>query len=404
MKKKFGLIFLAALLLLLTGTALGETAADLTKQCTFHSLAKRYLYRLTDGKINVPYEGAKKREPWISVETPADQPAYGVYVIWPYEGCPVVVESWNEGTNAWEEVIPMGVSGIAHEYAALPGLTKFRFRPTNEEGALKLCELKVLGKGDVPDTVQVWRPIPDKVDLMILSAHPDDEHLFMGGVMSHYANQGLQVEVVYLTYHNDKRLHELLNGLWIAGVRNYPIVYDFRDRYTASLKRGYDLWGRENVLDKVQQAIERLRPEVVVTHDVEGEYGHGAHRVCGDSCLTLIRDEERPLAWRPKKLYLHLWKENPLVMDFRQPLENLGGQTALELAKEGFKAHVSQQGYDAPLKNGVKYKFRVEDEGMFSIASYGLAYSAVGVDTVGGDMFENIGEELLTTANGAAAH
>ena len=239
--KKIAGFTLLVLLVLLTAVSLGETAPDLTKQCTFNALAKRYLYRLTDGKINVPYEGAKGREPWISVETPAGQPAYGVYVIWPYGGCPVVVEGYNAQTEGWEEVMPMGISGIAHEYAPLPGLTRFRFRPTNEKGELLLCEITVLGEGDVPDHVQVWNPTPEKADLMMLVAHPDDEHLFMGGILPHYANQGLKSVVVYLTYHNDKRLHELLNGLWIVGVRDYPIVYGFRDRYTASLKRGYDL-------------------------------------------------------------------------------------------------------------------------------------------------------------------
>ena len=136
--------------------------------------------------------------------------------------------------------------------------------------------------------------------------------------------------------------------------------------------------------------IKTYRPEVMVTHDVDGEYGHGAHRLCADAALRCVpAAAEGENAWQVKKLYLHLYKENQILMDWRQPLDAFDGKTALDVAKAAFKFHRSQQGGSATYK-GKKYVFAVEDKGVFNNAKFGLAYTTVGTDVIGGDMFENI--------------
>ncbi|MBQ5671614.1 MAG: PIG-L family deacetylase, partial [Oscillospiraceae bacterium] len=84
--------------------------------------------------------------------------------------------------------------------------------------------------------------------------------------------------------------------------------------------------------------------------------------------------------WDTPKLYLHLYETNPIVMDWNMPLESYGGKTAMDVAREAFALHESQQGF-----------FYVYGEGDdWDSRKFGLYRSTVGPDTVGGDVFENI--------------
>jgi len=83
-----------------------------------------------------------------------------------------------------------------------------------------------------------------------------------------------------------------------------------------------------------------------------------------------------------KKLYLHLYKENEIVMDWRKPLDFFDGKTAFDMAEAGFKCHKSQQ------SNGMT----VEDTGRYANNLFGLYYTAVGNDVLKNDLFENIPE------------
>lgn len=86
--------------------------------------------------------------------------------------------------------------------------------------------------------------------------------------------------------------------------------------------------------------------------------------------------------WDVPKTYLHLWPENPIVMDWSQPLSAFGGKTAVEMARLGFAEHVSQQTF-----------FKVEDYGPYDCRKFGLYRSLVGLDIQGGDFFENLAAE-----------
>ena len=84
--------------------------------------------------------------------------------------------------------------------------------------------------------------------------------------------------------------------------------------------------------------------------------------------------------WDTPKCYIHLWKENVIDMDWRQPLEAFGGKTAFEVAEEGFRRHVSQQVTD----------YHVEDWGPWDNSLFGLFRSTVGPDEAKNDFFENL--------------
>ena len=94
--------------------------------------------------------------------------------------------------------------------------------------------------------------------------------------------------------------------------------------------------------------------------------------------------------WQVKKLYHHGGDSPTTVMDWDQPLQAFQGKTAYEMACEGFSKHVSQ--------TRTWYSVARRHERWDSYV-YSLTASAVGDDAVGGDLFENIPAECISTYN-----
>ena len=403
MKKWIGLGLL--FLLLLAGAAMAQEAEDITAQAKVKasSLDKRFKTYAMECSLDRDYttQWRSKKERRANLEITSQEPVYGIYFCSGMEAPePWVVEvpdgkSWTVAARA------DGVYG--HEYLALEGLTHFRIRL--ETTALKVFavnELFLLGEGDVPGWVQLWEPPVEKADLMILVGHPDDEMLFFGGMIPTYAGEyGMNVVVCYMTCNYPGRRSALLNGLWYCGVRTYPDIGTFWDKYSLKLNTQYAAWGKATVLSYVTGLIRRYKPEVIATHDVNGEYGHGAHRVCADACLQCVTQAADPNKykpsvsewgiWQPKKLYIHMYKKDQVEFNWDIPLASQGGKTGYETAVEAYKLYVSQQ----------QPQYKVEPRGSEkSCYLFGLAYSAVGPDVLKNDPFENIDPAALTNWQG----
>lgn len=242
--------------------------------------------------------------------------------------------------------------------------------------------------GDLPD----WEKPVSKADLMVISTHQDDEFLFFGGTIPYYsAVREKETAVVYMTDCGRDRCGEALAGLWASGHRNYPVFLNLRDKKVDSIKEGLKLWGGEDrIVELLVEQIRELRPEVIVTHDLKGEYGHNQHKITAHLAEVAVEKAADPEyhpdsvaaygAWQTKKLYLHLYKENSIKMDWRTPYDELNGMTPSQAAALGYKQHASQHKY-----------FTYQDGGAYDNARFGLAYTAVGYDT-GSDFFENIPE------------
>ncbi|MEZ4358511.1 MAG: phosphodiester glycosidase family protein [Eubacteriales bacterium] len=256
----------------------------------------------------------------------------------------------------------------------------------------KLSEVTVYSSGNPIDEIQTWSPTVDKADLMVISAHPDDEMLFMGGTIPYYAGECKKDTVVlYMTHQKRIRQTEALNGLWVTGLKTYPVFAGFPDKYSDDLDTVAASWGgKDKVIKYLVEQIRHYKPDVIVTHDEDGEYGHGAHRLvayCIQKAVIAAKDETKYLdsynkygTYEVKKLYLHLYDENKITMDWRIPLSSFNGKTALEMAEAGYSEHLSQQ----------DLSFKVLDTGRTSCAEFGLCYSSVGSDVNKDDFFENI--------------
>ena len=402
-------LFPAVLLaLLLCLPALAEEARDITELCKITVSPQAYnVDRITDRDWSTPNLTEKQRNPVIEVAMPDDSPLFGVYVCFGTDLYPWQIQA-NHG-GKWETVYEC--EGLyAHEYAPLPeGETAIRIKPAVTKNVIfNITELFAFSEGALPAWVQIWQPAPEKADLLVLAGHPDDEILFFGGTIPLYAGERqMNVVVAYLTCGTNSkgtemRRSELLNGLWEMGVRTYPVFGGFWDAYSTKLEKAYDNWGKANINKWMVSILRQYKPDVVVTHDVNGEYGHGAHRVCADAiqkCIGYAADASKYTdsakaygTWEVKKLYLHMYRQNALEMDWDQPLSAFDGRTGFEVAEDAYQLHVSQK--DAAQKNpetGKYEKFVVEPrDSKYSCYRFGLAYTAVGEDVLKNDFFENV--------------
>lgn len=328
-----------------------------------------------------------------------------------------------QNADTGESVI-CGQNSFLHEYVSVTGL----FGSPAEKLILEfqtdtvVADVYGFGEGILPDWVQMWQPPLEEADLLLLSSHSDDEQLFFLGVLPYYAGeQGLKVQVAYVVQHfeanhvqNHVRPHEQLDGLWTVGVRNYPVMSEFPDLYAESKDRDtaflqavatYENAGYtyDDFVAYITKCFRRFKPLVVVSHDLNGEYGHGTHVVCAKAitqAIELAADESafpdsaaEYGTWQPEKVYLHLYQENQIVMDYDIPLAYFEGKTAFQVSREGFACHKSQhwtwfyKWIYGTSENPITKASQIKN---YSPCRYGLYASNVGADVTGGDFFENV--------------
>ena len=401
MKKWLTALLLTLLMVLAANVAFAVEAADITDQCKFKTTTSKYKYtQMTDKKYTSYWKANKAKDPSIQVTSPdKDTLIGGIYAC--FGNLPA---SWEVQVSADGKKWETAVEGpqYLHAYVPLPEPARYvRLQvTTGKQYELYLNEFFVLGVGDKPDWVQDWQPTPDKADIMFISTHPDDELIFFGGAIPTYAaEKNMDVVVAYYTRSNPTRSSELLNGLWYLGVRTYPVIGNFSDKMYKQMNKSYEYAGSgslargKNLVNEwFVELYRKHKPDVVVTHDINGEYGHSMHMMVSDAALNAIalaanEDEYTDLTvahgtWEVKKLYRHLWSENQIKMDWSVPLTSMSGATGLELADSAFELfHKTQEtSGQSVLTTGVEY-----DNELF-----GLVYTTVGEDVAKNDFMENI--------------
>jgi LmbE family N-acetylglucosaminyl deacetylase len=350
---------------------------------------------LTDGSYYTGNDYAAGDTITITAESAIDS----IYIIWDAPVSPwtlyysAVSENAGGSTNtsvsnaqSSGNSLQCGTNGFLHEYVKLP--QDSNSITVNIESSSRICGIYAFSQGELPDFVQTWETPCSEADILVFSTHADDEILFMGGVLATYGGQqGLPVQVCYMTnYWNGQhvREHEKLDGLWESGIRNYPVNGDFDDIYSETLEQAKISYSYDAVLEYVTQQIRTFKPNVVVTQDLNGEYGHGGHMLLAEAVCEAVDNsmnstffpEQAQIygTWDVPKTYLHLYSNNKIFMDLNTPLESLSARTAIEVAKDAYLKHESQQWC----------WFYVSDTYEYSCAKFGLYRTTVGVDTVTG--------------------
>lgn len=318
--------------------------------------------------------------------------------------------------NTTGSVLTAGQYGFLHEFIDLEAA--FGTCPTSvtvdfSNGSVRLSEIYTFSKGFAPEFVQQWEaPLEGNTDLLLLAAHGDDDQLFFAGLLPYYAGElDCRVQVAYLTDHRNltyARTHEMLNGLWAVGVEAYPVFGSFDDFRIDSLAGTYNEYARlgtskDELMEFVVEQLRRFRPQVVVGHDINGEYGHGMHMVYTDLLMQAVELSNDSTAytesadtygtWDVPKTYLHLYEENPIVLDYDTPLNHFDGMTAFEVTQKlGYPCHKSQQfTWFTKWINGKNSQItKAAEIATYNPCNFGLYRSTVGEDVSKNDFMENL--------------
>lgn len=128
--------------------------------------------------------------------------------------------------------------------------------------------------------------MPEPLKLLCVFAHPDDESLGCAFLLARYAAQGVETHLVTATrgergWNGDEkdfpglaelgriRERELLKAARVLGIREVS----FLDYIDGDL----DQAPVQEAVAKITHAIRRVRPQVVLTFDPFGAYGHPDH-------------------------------------------------------------------------------------------------------------------------------
>lgn len=346
-----------------------------------------------------------------SITIMSEKPMGYLYLIFDKSYGSYLVENATNGNQA-----TVGGYGCLHEclnLVELFGETTTSVTLRFEQGRVSLNEMVVYSEGELPKDVQQWKPPAEgKTDILLLSTHADDDQLFFAGLLPLYAGEkGSTVQVAYLTDHRNlqsDRIHEALNGLWAVGCDVYPVFAPFPDFRIDDLQESYAEFERlgvskKDLMEYVIGLLRRFRPQVVVGHDINGEYGHGMHMVYTDcliQSLYLCGDEssfpklaEQYGVWEVPKTYLHLYEENPIVIDYDKPLASFDDLTAFEVSQQlGYPCHESQQytwftDWIYGEKNEITKASQIKT---YNPGEFGLYHSTVGEDVEKDDFLENI--------------
>ena len=393
---RISIICLLVLLLLtsaLPAYADTEEAENLTAKCSFdfgryksakgRVLSDSTRYQIFDGNDSFsltweePFEGAR------------------LCLDWEYapEGASVLQYDAN-GELLLQEAIPSFHSTAT---ALLPDARKAVVQAGETGMQVRVCA--VYGAGELPKAFRAWQETPDHLDYLLISTHPDDDVLFLGSVVPVYgAEQGYVGSIVYVTRSRDEavgrvRVGEAESGAWTMGLRYYPVFLNMPDVADSSSKEKKKLFQYDDLLVNLVRTYRRLHPLVVVAQDTEGEYGHWQHILTSQAsreAFTLAADPtfdpesaEQYGTWQVQKLFLHLFPENPILIDAHAPLSFFDGKNAFEVACEAYTKHESQQ----------RMWFHVEqDDEKYAFNRFGMAE---GVVPAGESLFENVDESLF---------
>jgi len=179
---------------------------------------------------------------------------------------------------------------------------------------------------------------PGERRMLLAFAHPDDESFGMGGTIAYYAEQGVAITLVcstngdvgtvddsYLANHQsvaEIRLAELACAAETLGIKEV-ITYGYRDSGMMGAPENNhpdSLWQADEdvVVGRLVRDIRRVRPQVVVTFDPFGAYGHPDHIymhrattraffAAGDPAQYPEQIAEGLAAYQPAKLYYTLF-------------------------------------------------------------------------------------------------
>jgi LmbE family N-acetylglucosaminyl deacetylase len=199
----------------------------------------------------------------------------------------------------------------------------------------------------------------ERLTLMAVHAHPDDEASSTGGVLAKYSAQGVRTVVVTCTNgefgdapgkvkpgqdgHDEQavaqlRLSELRESCKILGVTDLELLgyhdsgmleWDYRNRPDAFCNIPQEL-----VAARITALIERYRPQIVISYDPQSAYQHPDHVHAAKSAAAAVASSGLPAKFYQTAMRRSDWRK---VMEaLRAAGEDVGdfGEVTPEMDRE----------------------------------------------------------------------
>lgn len=178
----------------------------------------------------------------------------------------------------------------------------------------------------------------NKLSLMAVLAHPDDETFGMGGTLAKYANQDIDVYLICATHGEvgemdaeflegfespaQRREYELRCAAKNLGIKEV-IFLNYRDSGMAGSENNShpdSLFAADlnKVAEEVVQYIRKIKPTIVLTFDPIGGYRHPDHIKIHEATVKAFhlasdetyKDDLNQAPYQVKKLYFHSIPKN----------------------------------------------------------------------------------------------
>lgn len=194
---------------------------------------------------------------------------------------------------------------------------------------------------------------------MTVHAHPDDEAIYTGGVLAHYGDQGVRTILVTCTQGEEGQIGiadlntkeniqnldslreaELRCSVRVLGIsRFYQLGYRDSGVQGSKSNRNRSSFYQADTSDatgKLVEIIRRERPDVLVSYDEKGDYGHPDHIKAHQISVAAFRYSGDHNAysqsgepWQPGKLY-YCYLRPSLRLKAMNKMRELGLKTALD--------------------------------------------------------------------------
>ncbi|MCU1676296.1 MAG: 1D-myo-inosityl-2-acetamido-2-deoxy-alpha-D-glucopyranoside deacetylase [Frankiales bacterium] len=282
---------------------------------------------------------------------------------------------------------------------------------------------------DAFETELEMDPLDNPRRLLLVHAHPDDETIGTGATMAKYANEGALVTLVTCTLGEQgevlvpdlahlaadkddalgtQRIDELAVAMEALGVKDHRFLGG------PGRWRDSDMMGREgnndprcfwqcNFDDATREMVKimrEVRPQVVITYDENGGYGHPdhiqAHRVAVAGFAAAGDPDRYPDAgepWQPSKLYytalarssmqkvIDFFKEHPDYTNFFGPDVTDAADIPFTVPDELITTEIDARDYfDHKMAAMRAHKTQIEVDGPFFAMADGFGHRAWGVE------------------------
>ena len=148
--------------------------------------------------------------------------------------------------------------------------------------------------------------------ILAISAHPDDETLFAGGMLAMCAAKGHRVTILETTRgeggevgepplttrdnlgtFREQEVRKAARILGVDGIYFLPFIDPYMEINGIARRIDTPL---EDFTDAIEDYIHRIRPDVVITHGSNGEYGHPQHIYTHQATFRALANGHRKIA------------------------------------------------------------------------------------------------------------